>query len=628
MIRRGKISQITFALLLIAQAMAQTWDGGTGNGNWKTSNNWNPNGQPVSSSTTAIILSGGNQPVTNQNISNNFQVNSITFGSGMTTDFSIAGNSFDLTGTSPSIIQNSSFTGGISNNLSLGSTLTLSGTGSGTLTLSGIISGTTGITKTSSNLAILSGNNSYVGLTTISSGTLQANSNNALGSTTNGAIVQSGATLLINSGIALQNNETVTISGTGDSSQGALANTGGSAAVNGNIILSSSATINSSTGTFTLGDNATLDTVALNANNLTLSGAGDTFINANLTGSGNLIKSGAGTATLYGDDNTFTGTTTINDGKLIVDTFTNHNTGLLGDVTVGDGSGAANSAILQNGANTSPTAANVIVDTVAVTINSDGVWNLNKQAETVGSVAGSGNVQLGTGGALTTGGNNATTTLSGAISGAGTVTKNGTGTMTLSGANTFTGATTINGGTLNASATNALGSTTAITINAGATLLLSGAGISDRVNNAATVNLNGGSIAASGNLSETLGALTLSANSTIDMGTGSSSLTFASVTNPSSSVLTVSNWTSGGTDRIYFTNTSGLTPAFLAQIQFSGYGVGATIIGNELVPVSSAIPESDNLIGGLLLLLLIAGREYRRYYKRKNTTVTAVQLSQ
>ena len=626
--RREILLFLPLALLFIVHAFAQTWDGGTGNGNWGTKNNWNPNVAPISSSTTAIILSGGSQPATNQNISNNFQVNSITFGSGMTTNFSISGNSFNLTGTNPSIIQNSSFTGSISNNLTLSSTVTLGGTGTGTVTLSGVLSGAGGITETGSNRTILSGNNTYTGITTISSGTLQANSNNALGTTSGGTIVQSGGTLLINSGVSLQDNETITLSGTGASSQGALANTGGSAAVNGNILLGANATINSTTGTFTLGNNSAVDTLALNAFNLTLSGSGDTFINSNLTGSGNLIKSGTGTATLYGDNNTFTGTTAVNEGKLIVDTITNNNTGLLGNVTVGDGVGAANSAILQNGENTTPTASDVIVDTISVTINSDGVWNLNKQTETVGSVAGSGNVQLGTGGALTTGGNNASSTLSGVISGAGTVTKTGTGTMNLSGANTFTGATTISGGTLNTSVTNALGSTASLTINAGSTLLLSGTGVSDRINNAATVNLNGGTLSASGTISETMGALTLSTNSTIDLGTGSGTITFASINQVASSVLTVNNWTAGGTDRLYFTNTSGLTPAFLAQIQFSGYGVGATIIGNELVPLSSAIPESDNIIGGIFLILLIAGFEFRRQQKKKKLKSKATLASQ
>ena len=68
-------------------------------------------------------------------------------------------------------------------------------------------------------------------------------------------------------------------------------------------------------------------------------------------------------------------------------------------------------------------------------------FNLNNFAETMGSLAGAGNVTLGTG-ILTTGGNNTSTTYSGVMSGTGGLTKAGTGTFTLSGANTYTGATT------------------------------------------------------------------------------------------------------------------------------------------------------------------------------------------
>ncbi len=604
-----------FFLFLVSSAFTQTWDGGAGNGNWSSNNNWSPNSTPNSSSTTALIFSGNTQLTTNQDAASNFQLNSMTFSSGMTGNLSISGQSLRFRGTNPGIIQNSSSSATISSDIRIDSTIAFSGTGTGTVTISGDISNSGGITKSGTYTLILSGNNTYSGNTTISNGTLQANTANALGSSSSSATVQSGGTLLINSGVALQNGENINIAGSGYASQGALANSGGSAQVNGNITLDANATITSNAGLFTLGNNTTYDTVDLASNTLTLSGSGDTYINSNVTGSGNVIKNGTGTVTYYGDDNTYTGTTAVNSGKLIVDTFQNHNTGLLGDVTVGDGTGSANSAILQNGANTSPAGSEVMADNIHVTINSDGVWNLNSQTETVGSVAGSGNIQLGSG-TLKTGGNNASTTFSGVISGSGTITKSGTGTMALTGANSFTGATTINGGTLNAAATNALGSTTSIAINSGGTLLLSGTGVSDRVNNAATITMNGGTLASVGAVTETLGAMTLASNSTIDMGTGSSTITVASIARSGSSTLTINNWTSGS-DHLMFNNTSGLTSTFLSQIQFSGYGVGATIIGNELVPISSAIPESDNIIGGLFVLLLIAGVEIHRYRKKR-----------
>ena len=70
--------------------------------------------------------------------------------------------------------------------------------------------------------------------------------------------------------------------------------------------------------------------------------------------------------------------------------------------------------------------------------------------ETIGSLAGSGAVNLGAN--LVTGSNDDSTIFSGTISGAGSLAKYGTGSMVLSGANTYTGGTIIANGTLIGSA--------------------------------------------------------------------------------------------------------------------------------------------------------------------------------
>ncbi len=76
--------------------------------------------------------------------------------------------------------------------------------------------------------------------------------------------------------------------------------------------------------------------------------------------------------------------------------------------------------------------------------------------DTTGSIAGGGNIKLGTlvnfginqGSRLVVGADNATTTFSGVVSGGGKLEKVGTGTLTLSGANTFGGMVTIQAGTV------------------------------------------------------------------------------------------------------------------------------------------------------------------------------------
>ncbi len=121
-------------------------------------------------------------------------------------------------------------------------------------------------------------------------------------------------------------------------------------------------------------------------------------------------------------------------------------------------------------------AANRIADTSAVTVASGAMFDMNNFSDTVGSLAGAGNVALGSG-TLTAGGNGASTTYSGAATGTGGLTKAGAGVMTLSGANTYTGATTVNAGMLRASGGNAIADTSQVTLanTAGATLDLTNA---------------------------------------------------------------------------------------------------------------------------------------------------------
>ena len=225
---------------------------------------------------------------------------------------------------------------------------------------------------------------------------------------------------------------------------------------------------------------------------------------------------------------------------------------------------------------------------------------------TAGSTSFSGNVTVNTSATLTavSGG---TATFSGAITGNGSITKTDVGTVVLSGNNTFSGATTVSAGTFTANATSgqALGSTSGITIKTGGTLLL---GSSNQINNSATIGLAGGTFQAAG-FNETAGNLTLSANSTIDFGSGagSSTLTFGTFTNLSTYVINVLNFDTG--DQLIF---SGDLRSLQSSFSFSSTPTFAYNNGFSTFSIA-AVPEPGTIAAGVALLAFIAYRERRRF---------------
>ncbi|EBA4111054.1 AIDA autotransporter-like protein ShdA, partial [Salmonella enterica] len=282
-----------------------------------------------------------------------------------------------------------------------------------------------------------SGSNTYTGGTTINDGTLIATSVDALGS----GDVTDNATLALNTGGTFDN----TISGSGKVEKsgddaltlsGANSYTGGTLISGGTLIASNVEAL----GTGDVTNNATLE----------LNTGGD-FTN-NISGSGQVVKSGDETLTLSGS-NTYTGGTTINDGTLVAtsvdalgsgDVTDNAtlalNTGGTFDNTI-SGSGkvekSGDDALTLSGAN-SYTGGTLISGGTLVASN----------VEALGSGDVTDNATL----ALNTGG-----TFDNTISGSGQVVKSGDDVLTLSGSNTYTGGTTISGGTLIASNVDALG---------------------------------------------------------------------------------------------------------------------------------------------------------------------------
>lgn len=226
----------------------------------------------------------------------------------------------------------------------------------------------TALTKTGTSTLTLGASNSFSGATTIAAGTL------VLGNTA----------ALINSTLS---------GGAGTLSFGSL-----TAATLGGLVGSS---------------NLDLDNTASAAVTLTVGNNGaSTAYSGLLTGSGALVKIGAGLFALSGN-NTFTGPTTLSGGTLLL----------------------GNAASLQNS---------------TLTMNGGAIGFGALATPTLGGLSGSTNIVLNssatTAMTLTVGSNNADNTFTGSLTGTGAFTKTGTGILTLTGNNTYTGITTISPG--------------------------------------------------------------------------------------------------------------------------------------------------------------------------------------
>ena len=452
-------------------------------------------------------------------------------------------------------------------------------TGAGTVSLDAAVSGsgTGGITMNGSGTLILSITNTYAGTTIVNSGTLVILDAAALGTTGagNATTVASGAALRVEDDLGFAvSGELLTLSGTGIGGTGALLSAGGDNAWSGAVTLATNATVGVSA--------ATLDISGI----VSESGGARAF-----------TKVGTGDLTLSAID-TYTGATLVNEGTLII--------GAAGSIASTSITVAANASMFVTIGGALPSAA-------ALTAN--GTVNFNSATRMLASLSGAATGVLTLNGTTLSVGSG---TFAGSLqngASAGSFTKTGTGTLLLTGANTFTGTTSITGGTLTAGSAGALGGTASITVNNGGTLLLAGTG--DRIGNAAGLTLGGG-IFNTGGLSETVGALTLSASSTIDFGSGASVLNFsAGSTFTSGQTLAIINWSGstvgGGSDQLIFGQDMAGT---LGQISFTGFGGAREInLGGgqfEIVP----IPEPTTLLGALGLLGLVGFRERRRLTRR------------
>jgi fibronectin-binding autotransporter adhesin len=477
----------------------------------------------------------------------------------------------------------STFSGSIflGTNSGVGKGVTLTATSGGTTTFSGVIQDPSGVSgpglvrKSGAGTVVLSGVNTYAGGTSIDGGTLSISQSSNLGANAGGLTINAG-TLEITTGFSTNR----------------------------------------------------IFTFANAASTLQVDAAQTFTVASAIIGGGSLNKTGTGTLVLSGA-NSYTGTTVIAGGVVDIQNAlglgttaggTTVNSGAELDfetnVAVGaetvtlNGSGTAGNGALRNISGNNSLSGSIILGSASMIGSNSGTLSLS------GGIS--------NGGFTVTFGGAGNTAESGTISGSGNLAKNGSGTLTLTGSNSYTGSTTVSGGTLivaNGSGS-ALGATSSVLVNWGSTFLL---GANNQINNVAPVTLNGGTFA-KGGFTEGgintvgLGALTLTAGSHIDFGTGTVGvLTFASF-NPNGFSLTIDNWTgtagvvgNNGTDRLIFnSDQSGNLSSFI----FTGFGPGAVEFDLtngfwEVTPV----PEASTWVSAAFALAAI-GFHALRHRKR------------
>ena len=339
--------------------------------------------------------------------------------------------------------------------------------------------------------------------------------------TISGASTYTGGTTLTRGNLLLGNNASL---GTG-----AVALNGGkiSSSSTGSAVPANNTTIG---GNVTLGDAANTGKLTFSGT-MGLGGATRTLTTDSVVefsgvvgGGGGITKQGASTLTFLGASaNTYTGTTTVNDGTLVLAKTAGVNA-IAGGLTIGDGT---NSDTVNLGAS-DQIADTVVVNMIGTASGQRGNFQLLGFNETIGGLSGGGQVQNASSTAdsvLTLNVANATTQTSSAVlrntggstTGSLSIVKTGGGTQILGGNMTYTGVTSINEGTL---------AVTGSLLNSGAVL----------------VN-NGGSLSGSGSV----GTVTLASGSVLRPGDSPGTLTAAS-----------SIWQGGATYSWEIDNATGL----------------------------------------------------------------------
>ena len=325
--------------------------------------------------------------------------------------------------------------------------------------------------------------------------------------------------------------------------------------------------------------------VTLGAGGGTLDTSGNTdTVSGTVSGSGNLTVTDSSTAgngvLILSGTNSYSGGTTVNSGTL-----------RLGSSTALPGSG-----------------------TVSV---SGGTLDFNGFNQTIGSLSGGGTISLGSA-SLTVGGNNASTTFTGVLTGTGGLVKTGTGTLILDGVNTFTGGTTVSGGVLEVGDTAHPGATILGPVSVGSGATLSGHGI---VKGSVAV-ASGGTLQPGGTIGTlTVGSAAFASGSTYtvetnaagaaDLTVASGAITIASGANlavtpdaPASSYARVTNYTilqaAGGISGT-FTNVTSSAATLSPFVTYTGNAASLTLVRNDISIATLGVTANQKNAGAAIV---------------------------
>lgn len=393
-------------------------------------------------------------------------------------------------------------------------------------TFAGTIAGSGGLRKVGTGTLTLTGVNSFAGLTLIEAGRLSVGGSLAGAVTNNAAFDLTGGFV---GGVVTNNGQLISVG----ELRGGLVNNAGARAVLGSLVggdIANAGTVvldagttgigavsQSAGGVFDLGAGDTViaslagaGSVLLGARTLTVGGNGPaTSFAGVISGSGGLIKQGAGGLTLAGV-NTYTGLTAVEAGTLAIaaggaiggdvlntgtldnggsigggvrNSGTLANSGAIAGLLINEAAGSASNTgaigggVINRGTLVSTGtigtgldnagsariagAANGFVSnagTIVLTGTTSGIVSLDQTGAgssfdlggfdtSLGALSGTGRVTLGAA-RLSVGSLGANTSFAGIIAGSGGLTKVGTGALILTGANSYSGGTTISGGIL------------------------------------------------------------------------------------------------------------------------------------------------------------------------------------